>query len=338
MTGAIPAEWPYGAAFWQRLGRSIMDVILHLGAHRTATTTFQHYMRDHSDDLASKQIAFWGPERVRGSVTPGLFRRSTAPKGRNLAKRAEGRIRLFAAQAKAQGIKQLLVSDENLLGNCKQNIRAERLYPAAGERIARVSAAFGGQVRRIVLTIRAQDLWWASACALTVSRGHPVPSTTRLANIAHSRRNWRDVITDLACAAPGAQIDVLTFEAGAGGCERVLRAALETDVPTDTRKRWLNRSPDLQSLRAALAEQGSDPELLPDTLGRWQPFTAEQTAMLRENYADDLHWLFAGAEGLATLTEDTCPNRAETYLPSGAFTKGQRDDQGQIEGHVAQHR
>lgn len=338
MTGAIPAEWPYGAAFWQRLGRSIMDVILHMGAHRTATTTFQHYMRDHVDGLSTQKLAYWGPERARGTVFPGLFRNSIAPKGRNLAKRAEGRIRLFAAQAKVQGVEQLLVSDENLLGNCKQNIRAERLYPAAGERTARISAAFAGRVRRIVLSIRSQDLWWASACALTVSRGHPVPSARRLANIAQSRRSWRDVITDMACAAPGAQIDVLTFEAVTGQPERVLRTALEREVPTDTRHRWLNRSPDVQALRTGLADQGSDPDLLPDELGRWQPFTPEQTAIMRENYADDLHWLLAGADGLARLTEDTCPNRAERYLPSGAFKKGQRHDQGPIEGHVAQHR
>jgi hypothetical protein len=315
-----------------------MDVILHLGAHRTATTTFQHYMRDHVDGLAAKNTAYWGPERARTSVFPGLFRNSTAPKGRNLAKRAEGRIRLFAAQAKAQGVEQLLISDENLLGNCIQNIKAERLYPAAGERAARISSAFGGRVRRIVLSIRSQDIWWASAFALTVSRGHPVPSARRLDAIARNRRMWRDVITDLSCAAPGAQIDVLTFEAVTGRPERLLRTALERDAPKDTRRRWLNRSADLQTLRAGLAQQGSDPDLLPDSLGRWQPFTPEQTAMLRENYADDLHWLLAGADGLARLTEDTCPNRAETYLPSGALTKGQKDDQGPIEGHVAQHR
>lgn len=338
MTGAIPAEWPNGAAFWQSLGRSIMDVILHLGAHRTATTTFQHYMRDHIDDLSTRGVAYWGPERARTSVFPGLFRSSTAPKGRNLAKRAEGRIRLFAAQAKTQGVEQLLVSDENLLGNCKQNIMAERLYPAAGERTARISSAFGGQVRRIVLSIRSQDIWWASACALIVSRGHPVPAAQRLETIAQSRRTWRDVINDLACAAPGAQIDVLTFEAVTGRPESLLHTALEKDVPTDTRGRWLNRSPDLQTLRAGLLDQGSDPDLLPDELGRWQPFTPEQTAMLRENYADDLHWLLAGADGLARLTEEKGIKRAETYLPSGARTKGQRHDQRSIQGHVAQHR
>ncbi|MEW9921460.1 hypothetical protein AB2B41_17765 [Marimonas sp. MJW-29] len=315
-----------------------MDVILHLGAHRTATTTFQHYMRDHVDDLAAQGVGFWGPQRTRKSVFPGLFRATAAQKGRNVARRAEGRARMFARQAQKAGVSELLVSDENLLGTCVQNLHAKRLYPGAGERTARVSAAFGGQVRRIVLSIRSQEIWWASACALTVSRGHPLPSQARLDAIATSRRTWRDVITDIACAAPGAEIEVIPFETSAGRPDTILRAALGREVPRDSKLRWLNRSQDLRALRATLTEQGGDPDLLPDDVGRWQPFSQEQAAKLREDYADDLHWLFAGADGLAKLTEDARLERAGIILPSGAMTKGQGYDTGQSQGHLAQNR
>ena len=338
MTLAIPAEWPNGAARLHRLGRIVMDVILHLGAHRTATTTFQHYMRDHAEGFSEQAVAYWSPQQSRQSVFPGLFRNTTAPKGRNIAMRAEGRIRLFSAQAKAQGVEHLLISDENLLGNCIQNIKTGRLYPAAGERTARISAAFGGRLRRIVLSIRSQDLWWSSASALTVSRGHPVPDAQHFEAITFNRRSWRDVITDLACAAPGAQIDVLPFEAMNGQPDRLMRTALQREAPTDTRRRWLNRSKDLPALRAGLVEQGQNPDLLPDGTGRWIPFTQQQSAHLREKYADDLHWLVAGADGLATLTEDSRPNRAGSSLPPGEHTKGQIYDQEHFKGHVAQHR
>lgn len=334
MTGGTLATWPNGAAYWQRLGQTLMDVILHLGAHRTATTTFQHYIRDHVEQLGTQDVAFWGPQQSRKSVFPGLFRNTVAQKGCNVAKRAEGRIRMFATQAQARGIRQLLISDENLLGTCVHNLRHKRLYPAAGERGARISAAFGGRVRRIVLSIRSQELWWASACALTVSRGHPVPTAQTCEAISLNRRTWRDVITDLACAAPGAEIEVMPFEMHAGRPEPMLCAALGRDVPTDTRRRWLNRSEDLQTLRARLAEQGGDPDLLPDAVGRWQPFSPEQATRLAENYADDLHWLSAGADGLAKLTEDARPIRADTSLTPGAMTKGQGYDKGQL----AQHR
>ena len=334
MKEVILASWPNGAAPWKRLGQRLMDVILHLGVHRTATTTFQHYMRDHVDDLVGQNVGYWGPQRCRKSVFPGLFRSVLGQKGRNVAQRAEGRIRMFSQQAQSRGLQELLVSDENLLGNCAQNLRFERLYPGAGERVARISAAFGGRLRRIVLSIRSPELFWASASALAVSRGHPVPSAVRFAAISEGRRTWRDVITDLACAAPGAEIKVLPFEAHAGRPDVVLHAALGRDAPRDDRLRWLNRSQDLPALRATLAQHGADSNQLPDGVGRWQPFTDEQIARLRENYADDLHWLTAGADGLATLTEDAHLTRADTSLPTGAMTKGQGYDEGQM----AQHR
>ena len=331
MTAAFPAARPTGAAHWHGWTRTLMDVILHLGAHRTATTTFQHYLRENAEDLAARGVAVWGPQKARTQIFPGLFRRSTAAqKGRNLARRAEGRIRMFVRRAQADGAVQLLVSDENLLGTPIACLRAARIYPASGERTARVSAAFGGQVRRIVLSIRAQDLWWASLAALTVSRGHPVPDAARIAAIAADRRSWRDVITDLACAAPGAEIEVIPFETWSGRPDRLLRAALAREVPPDCSLSWLNRSADLQMLRRRLAEQGANPDQLPDATGRWQPFSREEAAMLRENYADDLHWLMAGADGLARLTEDARLARAATMPPPGAEEKGQGNDKGRM--------
>lgn len=326
MIGTYPASGPVGAVFWTRQAVRLMDVILHLGAHRTATTTFQHYAQDQAGDLAAHGTVFWGPQKARRSVFPGLFRNVSAQRGRNIARRAEGRVRMLLQQAEDQGTKALLISDENLLGSSIDNLRAERLYPGAGERTARLAAAIGGRLRRIVLSIRCQDLWWASACALTVSRGHPVPSDARLEAVSQNPRCWRDVITDIACAAPEAEIKVLTFESYAGRPDFVLSTALNRDTCADAKQRWLNRSHDLSGLRRDLTEQGAQPDALPEGIGRWQPFNPYQTARLRENYADDLHWLIAGADGLATLTEDRTPTRVDQSPPLGIATKGHRHD------------
>lgn len=312
MTNAIPAVQPVGAAILHRICQTVMDVILHLGAHRTATTTFQHYMRDHMDVLADQGIGFWGRKRTRGKMFSGLFREGGSPEAMRAAARAQSRIGLNAAKAAQRGVQTLLVSDENILGTPMNNFKSKQLYPAAGERTARLVTAFEGQVRRIVLSVRSPELWWASAAAMTVLRGHPVPGKKRLKAIAAHPRGWRDVITDLACAAPGAEIAVIPFERFAGMPDRVLASALAAPAPQDRQHRWLNRSADLHGLRKGLKERGQDPNLLPDGTGRWQPFTEMQAAALRETYADDLFWLTAGANGLAKLTEDTHqPERSE---------------------------
>ena len=332
MTGCSPAFRPMGAALLSTIGAAVMDVILHLGAHRTGTTTFQHYMRDHADDLGQQGTGFWGPWRTRKSVFPGLFPGPAAANGRKRHAHAQGRVRVLAARAADLGLRDLLVSDENMIGTPRACLRAKILYPAIGERLARVSAAFGGKISRVVLCVRSPDLWWSSVAAMTVARGHPIPKPRTFEVISNRQRGWRDVITDLSCALPDAHIEVLPFETFAGRPDSLLEAAMGRAAPVDLNALWLNRSPDLPKLRKVLAAQGADPAQLPEGPGRWHPFTPEQTARLAENYADDLHWLTAGADGLAHLTEDKIRTRAEKTLPPDQRTRGQAHDSGQ--GHI----
>jgi len=326
MNGAIPVSWPVGAASLTAMGRAFMDIILHIGAHRSGTTTFQQYVRNQIAQLEAQSIGFWGPGRTRKSIFPGLFRHPATPKQ---TRRAEGRVQMHLARTRQAGVKQLLVSDENMIGSARHCLRQGALYPAIGDRMARISSAFGGQITRVVMTIRAQDLWWASAAAFTVARGHRVPSSQQCEMIAQCPRTWRDVITDLACAVPDADLLVMPFEQNVGSPHVLLQAATGVNAPKDAQAPWLNRSCTGRDLRRILVDQGADPSLIPDTAQRWQPFSDAQTAHMRENYADDLYWLAAGADGLATLTEDQLRKRAGTSLPAGHMTRGQGHDSGQ---------
>lgn len=49
-----------------------MKVILHIGAHRTGTTSFQSYMRRNADFMRIRRIGFWGPLRTRGGLFAGV--------------------------------------------------------------------------------------------------------------------------------------------------------------------------------------------------------------------------------------------------------------------------
>lgn len=325
MTGAVPLTWPTGAAALQVMGYCLMDIILHIGAHRTGTTTFQHFVQANTVLLARKSVGFWGPAQTRKSLFPGLFKEARGPVDRRAAKRAAGRVQLHLDLAQRAGLTHLLVSDENMIGTCQQNLRCGTLYAGIGERMARISAAFGGRVARVLLSVRGQDLWWASASAYAVARGHGALSHAKYDQIADARRGWRDVVTDLACAMPEAQIDVVPFEHVMGRPEALLEIATGIKVPADPQLPRLNAAPDLRQLRDVLAAQGSDPAALPDGTGRWQPLNTPQAAALRETYADDLHWLTAGADGLAHLTEDKARTRAD-HLPPGAMTEGQGHD------------
>ncbi|KIN71631.1 hypothetical protein [Sulfitobacter guttiformis] len=331
MTAVVSLPWLPIAASWRKGIAQLMDIILHVGAHRTGSTSFQHYVRGNRAHLMAQGTALWEPYMLRKGLFDGLFSPPRMLNGRNLQRRAMGRVRLHTAQAMRAGAQRILVTEENMIGAPRACLRAASLFPAIGERLARLDAAFEGRITRVVMSVRAQDLWWSSVAAYGMGRGHPMPDDIRLAALAAAARTWRDVITDMACALPQAEIKVMPFEQFAGQSDKVLSEATGHAAPQGDAKSWLNRSPDVPMLRAKLFANGMVEADLPAHLaeaeGRWNPFSTAQSAALREAYADDMMWLTAGADGLATLTEDRSRTRAGQSLPAGALTKGQFHDQ-----------
>lgn len=301
-----------------------MKVILHIGAHRTGTTSLQSYVHRHRGALRDAGLAYWGPARTRKGLFAGI---QPAPHlDLHAARRARGRILLQMDKVARNGASALLVSEENMMGSVRLNIRTRRLYRDIGQRLSRYVHAFDGQVDTVVLSVRGLDAYWGSAICYGVARGHCVPDADACRDIAAARRTWQDVIVDVACAAPKARIVVIPFERAIGRADAVVSACTGLDTPRDGAPEWLNRAPDAATLRAILADRGEDPDQVPDGAGRWTPFDAATRAQLRENYADDMHWLIAGADGLATLTEDLDHKSAGQTLPMGPMTKGQGHD------------
>lgn len=304
-----------------------MDIILHLGTHRTGSTTFQAYMRENADALAAADVAFWGPRRTRNGLFSGVLPNDSPAQGRLSPQvRAKGRVQLRLRQLRDKGTHALLVSDENFAGSVRGSIRAASLYPGIGERIARYAAVFDGKITRVALSIRAQDRWWASALAYGVGRGLSVPGPQKFAMIAESARSWRDVIMDLAAALPGTEIRVMPYEAYYANPNTLMRASIGLEIPLQGEVEWLNRAPDLPSLRKMLQERDQDPSILPEEDGMWDPFSKAQSARLREMFDEDMFWLVQGADGLATLTEEAIP-RDRGKSPGAALTRGHDNDE-----------
>lgn len=303
-----------------------MEIILHLGAHRTASTSFQHYMRANAGALTAQGIGYWGPDVTRDGVLRGVMPLAGALHANQQLERARGRIALRLVEMQGQGLHRVLVSDENIIGAPRRNLRRGRLYPGIGERVARFAHAFDGRIARVALSVRAQDSWWASVLAYGVARGHGVPGQDDLDRLVTVNRHWREVIGDLACALPGVELVVLPHEVYAGRPEERLRAMIGgAQVPRKASRLWLNRAPDLAGLRRAVLARGGDVTQLPEGEGRWQPFGRDQRLALQEAYADDLFWLSAGAEGLARLCEETGPDAAGRHLPSGQNARGHQN-------------
>jgi len=292
MTAVILASWPNGAAFWNRAGH-FMDVILHLGSHRTDSTTFQSYMRRSHSELSNRQIGYWGPPRTRQGLFAGVLPSSSMRHVPKMQARAVGCVQMQMGSAAQSGIRKLLISDEKMIGSVRHNLCKRALFSTIGQRMAQYVQAFEGHLKRVVLNVWAHDLYWASSIAYGIGRGHWLLPAKALDEVARASRTWRDVITDLACALPDTEIRVAPFERYQERPDQMLKGCIDEVGPSNKGEEWLNRAPTLTALRAMLSERGDTAGLC--ALGsqkntrRWIPFDQTQSAQLREACADDMH-------------------------------------------------
>ncbi len=243
---------------------------MHFGAHRCATTSFQEYIRRNVAALAEQGIAFWGPEVIRETDLRAL---------KSLTSQSHATLQRDLDRCQEQGIKCLLISEENFLGMMQQNLNKGELYPEAGLRARLVAEAFGGRVTGLALNIRAMNTYWSSVAGYAVRNKKHFGAQVRWAKIAHHPRSWRDVITELAEAFPNTPLYVLPFEEFAGHPDAQLVSLLGCEAPQKATDLWLSK------------DQDQDP----------QGHHAGQEIKLMAKFADDLSWLESGADELARL-------------------------------------
>ncbi|WP_420859309.1 hypothetical protein [Marivivens marinus] len=301
------------AALIKKAVRAV-DVILHLGAHRTGTTTLQMFLQANEARLAQSHIALWTPRLTRAGLFAGLMDTpDRVPLMQNRGRvRAAGRVAMECTRLADAGTTTLLVAEENLIGNSRDNLRRGALYPDLRTRLEAMALPFGRRCTRIGLSIRSYDSYWASALAYAVARGHAIPTSAQLDRLVTHPRRWRELIRDVAKIFPNADLVIWPFERFAGRAADELAMLMGGVVPGATvrpENDWHNPSPRLAKLREIVSAGGADRAAqLPAGNGRWMPFDAAQQATLRGKYREDLQWLRRGADGLARLVETAPTN------------------------------
>jgi hypothetical protein len=283
------------SAFLLRKGLRLLKVILHIGAHRTGTTSLQRSLWQNRVKLKQNGVVYWGPSVTRGGRFSGLLRgpgAETRETARRIA-RNSGAIRLEMQRLEGRGMDTLLVSEENILGSMRLNLRLGLLYPGLQQRLARFHAVFGGVCTRIGLSIRPYDDFWASSLAYAIRAGVAGFDTETAVRLTRQTRSWRRVIDDVARAFPAAEVVVWEFDRLIGRPEAQFRLLSAGNGFIRADRTRHNASSDRAELRSLLIARGNHAGagLIAPGRGRFMPFDRDQRAALAANYADDLGWL-----------------------------------------------
>lgn len=284
--------------------RAFVEVILHIGAHRTGTTTLQRLLEKNAHNLRKNGVTAWTPRTTRSGMFDAMLKPPAewTPEVRARIRRDMGRISVELARLKQAGQRVLIVSEENMIGNCRANCARTRLYPLISERLQVFRAVFGQHTTRVCFGIRRYDDWWASALSYGIPVGFDYPDEAALDRMVTQPRTWTKIIREVARVFRGARLVVWDFDdviglpdaqfAGLTGGR--FRGAFRV------REGHHHRSPDPGALAQVLADRGHAVEL-PTARGRFMPFGPNHRAAMAQAFAEDRAWLMAGAEGFASF-------------------------------------
>jgi hypothetical protein len=177
-------------------------LILHLGAHKTATTYLQSILAANRLKLSQAGVGFLPLDQVRHEVTGQLAHgKISAP---SLVERFSSPDHPLPSV--------ICYSDENLLGTCPQMVAQQRIYPTAG-RLPRAIAKHIGEVDTTVcLCIRSHSTFLVSVWAEALRAGLFVPFPQYIEKAINNEPSWLPIIDAVQEALPWSRVVVWQFE------------------------------------------------------------------------------------------------------------------------------
>lgn len=189
-----------------------MQIHLHIGAHKTATTFIQTQLRIRASELAAAGLAAAPHSDVRKAASDRLdLAGRLGGAGLPLAQPAIALALkpLVAAQNK---IRRLIVSEENLIGSMASVEGDAGMYPDVGSRLKCLLTALSGRDVKVFVSIRAYPDFLASVFAYQAGRKAGLDQDAFARRTQALRRDWPDVVGDVCEVAGGSNVTVWTYE------------------------------------------------------------------------------------------------------------------------------
>ena len=283
------------------------QLVLHLGAHRTGTTSIQAALDSASGELSRSGIVALTPPRPgkRGLITVRkLVKILVSAKGpaallKLPLKRYQSRNLLDElirdCGVEPTGISRLILSDEMMPGRAFAP-DGSSLYPFALDHLNSLKRVLSRPVDEIHLTLRSYDSFLTSVYAMRAVYAHDIPPFDEIAGrLLKIERRWPEVVGDVLSVFGEARLVLSTVEE-TGLQQRIAAlvgpAADKIDFSSHLPDR-LNRAPTLEAITQALRAPGEigDPDLLVEHFKNgttFDPISKTERSRLKTNYEQDL--------------------------------------------------
>lgn len=181
----------------------MQDIILHLGAHRTASTHVQGVMGNNKALLAEAGIGAPPQKPTHAAITGQLS---------GVIPVIPGSFNRFIKQSGFESSDVLVISDENITGFLNNIFAHGAFYPHTARRLKRLCKMLPAMPRKVVFSIRPYDSFFASAYGRWLTPERMVIPRENLAELVLGlERGWQDVTADIIAAFPDSELVVSEY-------------------------------------------------------------------------------------------------------------------------------
>lgn len=288
------------------------SLLLHLGAHRTGSTSLQAVLDANAAPLSARGAAVLTPPRP-GERDPDMqVRRALSGylrhDGGGLARwRARRRAVRILAEATRDAAGPIILSDENLPGTAFA-VGRPALYPDVARHMARLARLLPAPPARVLLCVRDYaDLIPSYYAMMTLYANRRSPFDAVRPAFFPLARGWAQIAADIRTAFPETTITVAPLEQtdDATRLSALLGADLAATCDAPPRPR-VNQRPTREAVAAALAgpklSKAEADVLITRHAGGlpFDPLSLQEKADLTGRYGDDLDRL-RGMDGVRLL-------------------------------------
>ena len=202
---------------------------IHVGAHKTATTFIQKVLRANRETLSRHGVKYIPMQNVRKNLTRKILAHKY--RGASRSSTVHG-IREYIDERFTGEYETLVISDENLIGSCREIYRRSDLYPGAAGRLQLLADALQVYDINIFICVRDYVDFFPSAYCEYLRHNDFIRFEKFLGGIDPKGEYWAKLVSDITGVFGNSNTHVWRYEDFRRGVNRVMADLISSDDVT----------------------------------------------------------------------------------------------------------